>query len=95
MTSNSTAEFETKQEPDWHQDSNLSKYNTYIVRSFLKGLSGLLFAISFLPIIYSWTPSTIEGFPLGLGTFLIAIGIWIVFYRMELQYRSRAPDRAL
>ena len=92
MASNSNAEFETEQEPDWHQDTNLSKYNTYIVRSFLKGLSGLLFALSLFPIVFS---STIPIFPFGLETFLIAIGVWIIFFLMESQYRSQAPDRAL
>ena len=92
MASNSNVELETKQEPDWHQDTSLSRWNTHIVRSFLKGLSGLLFALSLFPIVFS---STIPIFPFGLETFLIAIGVWIIFFLMESQYRSQAPDRAL
>ncbi|MFW9848420.1 MAG: hypothetical protein ACFFF4_04725 [Candidatus Thorarchaeota archaeon] len=96
MNDSYDSEFQTKQEPDWHKESPLPRWNTYIIRTVLKGLSGLLFALSILPMIwYSWTLNEILFLPIGLLTFSLAIVVWLIFYRLETQYRSTFPDRVL
>ena len=58
-------------------DQSISKYNTWTTRTWLKGLSGILFVLVLWGSIY-----TLVG----------AIIVFSIFYKLEMEYRNALGD---
>lgn len=68
-------------------------WNTWVVRTALKAISGLLFAVSILPLLYIRFNAGIEyNSIVGFLIFIIALVFWIAFYKLETESRKNRAD---
>lgn len=88
MTSNYGENQSDTQSPP---EPSLPQWNTWTNRSILKGISGVLFALSIFPLFWNWANAS--AYP-TLGTLFVAgVAVWIIYYQLEMEYRKAIPDR--
>lgn len=71
------------------EDSGNGTFNSWMLRSALKGISGLVLAIGFLPIVL-WYIQT-STFMMTITNFLFiwtGILLWAIWYYLEIKYNK-------